>query len=255
MKRWNILQLIALITSTALLSIGNSHASAQQDEARLIANLEELMIFLSAAQSAATGNQDLINDPELGDKGITGKMVITEALNNYKEKTGGRFLTPGSNDLFYQARKAMLSAVKSVVDEAQPVINAKGVGFKGFIPAVFRSQVSIKFSDKMAGKITFKATAPNQLLRNKYHVPDSWEANVLTSVFESATHSKGESYTERSQHNGKNAYRYMKPMYYKPGCLSCHGNPKGSIDITGGKREGGKLGQLAGAMSFVIYTE
>ncbi|QKQ27474.1 hypothetical protein [Candidatus Reidiella endopervernicosa] len=41
----------------------------------------------------------------------------------------------------------------------------------------------------------------------------------------------------------------------KPASLSCHGNPKGSIDITGGKREGGKLGQLAGAMSFVIYTE
>ena len=36
-------------------------------------------------------------------------------------------------------------------------------------------------------------------------------------------------------------------------CLKCHGEPKGAKDITGGKKEGGKLGELGGAISFVLY--
>ena len=36
-------------------------------------------------------------------------------------------------------------------------------------------------------------------------------------------------------------------------CLNCHGDPKGELDITGGKKEGGQLGELGGAISVVIY--
>jgi hypothetical protein len=35
-------------------------------------------------------------------------------------------------------------------------------------------------------------------------------------------------------------------------CLSCHGEPRGDRDITGGKKEGQKEGDLAGALSWTI---
>ncbi|MZG53965.1 MAG: DUF3365 domain-containing protein [Nitrospinae bacterium] len=56
------------------------------------------------------------------------------------------------------------------------------------------------------------------------------------------------------KHKGKDAFRLILPEYYKQACLNCHGEPKGSKDITGGKKEGSKLGELGGAISFAIYN-
>ena len=61
-------------------------------------------------------------------------------------------------------------------------------------------------------------------------------------------------FTEDANHKGKPAFRLILPEYYKKACLNCHGEPKGEKDITGGKKEGGKLGELGGAISFVIYN-
>ena len=47
----------------------------------------------------------------------------------------------------------------------------------------------------------------------------------------------------------------MIPEYYGPSCLSCHGDPKGAPDITGGKKEGGKPDELGGAISVAIYVK
>ena len=44
----------------------------------------------------------------------------------------------------------------------------------------------------------------------------------------------------------------MVPIYQKDGCLTGHGKPKGSIDITGAVREGAELGDLAGAFSIIL---
>ena len=52
---------------------------------------------------------------------------------------------------------------------------------------------------------------------------------------------------------GKQAFRLILPEYYKESCLGCHGGPKGERDITGGKKEGGVLGELGGAISVAIY--
>jgi general secretion pathway protein A len=41
----------------------------------------------------------------------------------------------------------------------------------------------------------------------------------------------------------------MLPLYYEPACLHCHGGPKGERDISGYTKEGGKEGELAGAIS------
>jgi Protein of unknown function (DUF3365) len=44
----------------------------------------------------------------------------------------------------------------------------------------------------------------------------------------------------------------MDPEYAGPSCLGCHGTPKGGKDITGGRKEGWKEGDLAGAISLTL---
>jgi hypothetical protein len=51
------------------------------------------------------------------------------------------------------------------------------------------------------------------------------------------------------------ANRLLIPEYSEASCLAGHGAPRHSTDITGGKREGGKLGDLGGAISAAIYLK
>ena len=64
---------------------------------------------------------------------------------------------------------------------------------------------------------------------------------------------KGKAFSEQASVDGKGAFRFILPEYYGESCLSCHGTPKGERDITGGKKEGGVLGELGGAISLIIF--
>jgi hypothetical protein len=143
--------------------------------------------------------------------------------------------------------------VEEVMGEAQGMINEQGKGFKGFLPAVFGARVASKFSEAMAGKFAIKLTAPKAYVRNRANRPDEWENQVIETQFKSPSYERGSAYSENAQVKGRNAYRYILPEYYGPSCLACHGDPKGEVDITGGKKEGGKLDELGGAISLVVY--
>jgi hypothetical protein len=45
----------------------------------------------------------------------------------------------------------------------------------------------------------------------------------------------------------------MVPEYYAASCLTCHGSPKGEMDITGYPKEGAKLDDLGGVISITLY--
>ncbi len=47
----------------------------------------------------------------------------------------------------------------------------------------------------------------------------------------------------------------MVPLFYKEHCLACHGEPKGARDKTGHPNEGGKLGEIGGAISVRIHVQ
>ena len=91
-------------------------------------------------------------------------------------------------------------------------------------------------------------------MRNRANRPDKWEANIIENKFKDPGYEKNKVFVGDAKHKGKPAFRLILPEYYKKACLNCHGEPKGSKDITGGKKEGGKLGELGGAISFVIYN-
>jgi hypothetical protein len=42
------------------------------------------------------------------------------------------------------------------------------------------------------------------------------------------------------------------PLFYTKACLSCHGKPKGELDISGYEKEGFKEGDLGGAISVIL---
>ena len=72
-----------------------------------------------------------------------------------------------------------MDAIVEVVDANQAAINAKGVGFKAFIPAVFARLVNEAFEHRAAGEASIKVTAPVDLVRNRKALPDAWERQVI----------------------------------------------------------------------------
>ncbi|PCJ99344.1 MAG: histidine kinase [Zetaproteobacteria bacterium] len=213
---------------------------------------KDMATLFRSARGVIAKNQKHINDPEVGDKGLSADVVVTKALENYKNATGHdlEIVAGTQSGTFLQAE---LDAIRSVMDENQDLINEKGKGFKGFLPAIFAAHVASKTSETLAGKAEIKLTAPKEFVRNRKNRPDKWEHNIIETMFKSPDHPKDKTFSENTEKKGKKAFRFILPEYYKEGCLGCHGEPKGELDITGGKKEGGKLGQLGGAISVTIY--
>jgi hypothetical protein len=136
---------------------------------------------------------------------------------------------------------------REVVDEAQQVINRQGVGFKGFLHAVFARRVGEHFYKKTG--VRMKLTGIEY--RNPDNRPDDFEEEVLR-MFMDPRHPKDQVYVRSTMLDGRPVLRMMDPEYAVASCLSCHGLPKGERDITGMKKEGWKEGDFAGASSLVL---
>ncbi len=237
----NLLLPILLLTSpfTSSVSVANPMADSGN----------ELTTLYRAARKVISKNQALINEKRSG-KDLTADFVIKKTLMNYKDASG-KDLDMANDPM--GGKKAMLAAVRSVMDGAQDLINDSDVGFKGFLPAIFARQVGTAFGKNTGGKVTIKLTAPKKYVRNRANRPDKWETVVISSKFAQADYEKGKPFYENADVKGKPAFRYILPEYYSESCLGCHGTPKGSLDITGGKKEGGVLGELGGAISLTIF--
>jgi hypothetical protein len=142
---------------------------------------------------------------------------------------------------------SLLDSEKEVVTEAQMVINKQGIGFKGFLPAVFARKTGERFFKKTGVKLRLTGLD----YRNPGNKPDDFEQEVLR-MFADPRHPKGQQYVKTTMVAGKPVLRVMDPEYAGATCLSCHGSPKGERDITGMKKEGWKEGDLAGAISLTL---
>ena len=211
---------------------------------------ERLTTLFRAARKVMSDNQHTINDRTIGFKGITAQTIIEQTSDVYELETGVRL------DLqkLTQTEQLLIDAMRVVLNNNQQLINEKGIGFKGFLPAIFAGQVARYFNKSTGGKITIKLTAPKDYIRNFLNKPDIWENRVIEEYFRANKISKGQPYFEEEKVLGKKAFRFILPEYYDASCLGCHGVPKGSLDITGHPREGGKLYELGGAISLVIYN-
>ncbi len=249
LARSGLIGTLVLLLLAALGPAGALAATAQDDE-RTAAMLADM---LRAARTVVAQHQDLINDPDIGDKGLTGEVILDEATVSFREATGIDLATlePGSRDARLMA--ALQDAIREITDEHQATINAKGIGLKGFIPAVVGRLVSQRFNEKVGDEALMRVTAPPELVRNRKARPDPWEASAIEAKFKSPDWPTGHTFADLAIVEGREAYRILVPEYYAAGCLTCHGEPQGEIDITGYPKEGGQLGQLGGVISITLF--
>jgi hypothetical protein len=149
--------------------------------------------------------------------------------------------------------KLQIESITEVIDDNQSIINKPGIGFKGFVPAVFGRLVNERFREKIGKEAEVKVTAPVELVRNRKALPDDWEVEIINTKLSSPDWPKNKVFSQLAEKNRRPAYRVLVPEYYSKNCLSCHGEPKGEIDVTGYPKEGGKLGQLGGIISISLY--
>jgi len=237
---------LALATAASALA---AMPSAEEDAA--IAR--SLATMLQEARTVISNNQDLINDPELGDKHLTGQVVLDDAVKGYEKTTGSDPRKIDANSRQGRLLRAMMDAIVAATDENQATINETGTGFKGFIPAVFARLVSEDFNQMAKGDAEVKVTAPAELVRNRKARPDAWEAEIIMAKLLDPQWPKGQSYSAVVDTNSRPAFRVTVPEYYAASCLVCHGSPKGEMDLTGYPKEGGKLGDLGAVISITLY--
>jgi Protein of unknown function (DUF3365) len=239
-----------LALCVALVPYALASAAPAEDDMTIAQSLAEM---LRDARTVISDQQDLINDPQLGDKHLIGEVVLDQAIARYSKDTGvdPRKLDPASR----QGRllRAMMAAIVEVVDDNQPTINEQGTGFKGFIPAVFARMVAESFDHLAKGEAEIKVTAPVELVRNRKARPDPWEAEIIEKRLLDPAWAPGQPFSAEVETNGRPAFRVAVPEYYVESCLACHGSPKGEMDVTGYPKEGGKLNDLGAVISITLY--
>jgi hypothetical protein len=236
--------LIMVAVGMATISLSWCTTARAASEAEAVA--EHLIELVNIGRVVVLEHQDTINDAAKAEKGFTADFVADQVMERFKKKTKIDLRVPNvvPQANFYLA---LVEAEREVVDEAQPVINRQGVGFKGFLHAVFARRVGENFYRKSG--VRMKLTGVNY--RNPNNKPDDFEEEVLR-MFSDPRHPKGQSYVRNTVFDGRPVLRVIDPEYAAASCLSCHGAPRGERDITGMKKEGWKEGDLAGAISLVL---
>jgi hypothetical protein len=126
-------------------------------------------------------------------------------------------------------------------------------GDQGFIVQVGDRTPIAFLREVLESEAIVKVTAPEALIRNRKSRPDDWEAAIIRDKLLRPDWPKGQMVTELGTSQGRSAFRFATPEYYAPSCLSCHGAPKGQIDITGYPKEGASDGDLGGVISVTLF--
>lgn len=248
--RWLRIGLAVCLAAALNAGAGNLVVADEGEDLDIALSLAGL---LRSARAVLSANQELINDPALGDKGLSGEVVLKKVIDDYVAATGmdPRDLDPNSRK--GRLMSAQMAAIVEVMDEHQSTINKPGLGFKGFVPAVFARLVNENFQVRVGDEAAIKVTAPRDLVRNRKALPDPWEDQIIEQQLKSPTWPRGQYYSAETSSSGRQAFRILIPEYYSEGCLSCHGELKGEIDWTGYPKEGGKLGEFGGVISITLY--
>jgi len=234
------------------LCIGLSPAAVFAAAADDIETGRLLAVLHDSGRVTVGANQQLINDPDKGDKGFRPDVFEKQVIAKFKDRTKVDLDNLKKEKVPELAKKLLpqlVEVMKQVVADYQVVINRQGVGFKGFIPATFGTLVAKKFSDKTGVYLKQTQNPP----RNPKNTPDEFELKVLAKFAEVSYPREGEKIISESVDGGKTV-RVMLPLFYGKGCLPCHGDPKGEKDISGYMKEGAKEGDSGGAISVKIVS-
>lgn len=239
---------IILGVCAAMLGASVSFATAEQEsEVREAGRL--LAVLLDSGRVVIGRNQELINDPDKGDKGFTPGVFAQQTIALFKERTRHDLTNLPAANMPAMAKpllERLLEEGKKTVASYQPVINLKGVKYKGLIPATFGTETGARF--QAWSGVYLKQTAPEHLLRNPKNKPDVLEIAAMQKMADPDFPRNGEQILSMVIDEGRTLH-IVFPLFYGKACMDCHGSPKGERDITGYPREGAKEGELGGAIS------
>lgn len=252
-----VLVMLACTLLPMLASFGLFANSATADVAGQVQEditiARSLAIMLQAGRSVISRNQERINNASIGDKGLTGESVLFESLRIYQERAGVDPRSIDASSRHGRLLRLMTESIVEVMSNNQRIINVQGIGFKAFIPATFARLVTEEFGKRAVGEAEIKVTAPPDLVRNRKSRPDDWELRVIAEKLALPTWPRGQTYAEVVEAKGRQAVRVATPEYYEASCMSCHGRPKGEVDITGYPKEGASDGDLGGVISITLF--
>lgn len=225
------------------------------DKMELSETARLLAVLLDCGRVVVGRAQATINNPRLEDKGFS-SIVFEGQLRK-------EFLARTRHDLHNLAAAPMPARVKPLllrlaffmqeaVHEAQHDINKKGIGFKGFIPATFGTQVAEHFTKDTGLKLR-QIGPPQTEPRNPNNKPDEQEELLLYAIQKNHPRVGDHVVVQQLADNG--GVRVLLPLFYNKQCLACHGGPKGDVDISGYEKEGYKEGDLGGAISIVVPVQ
>ncbi|MCW5799452.1 MAG: DUF3365 domain-containing protein [Nitrospira sp.] len=229
----------------------NVSVAADNAESDVSETARLLAILLDSGRVAIGRNQALINDPSNAQTAFTSDLFAAQTTAIFKERTGHNLDDLSNANVPALAKRLLerlLMESQKTVESYQPVLNMKGLKYKGLIPATFGTETATRFQ-KWSG-VYMKQTAPEHLLRNANNKPDSFEEEHMKELSEASFERNKE--TVISKVDGGNSVRVLLPLFYEKTCLSCHGEPKGERDISGYSKEGGREGELGGAISVKI---
>jgi len=231
-------------------SLGTPFSWAEaQKESDVRESSRLLAVLLDSGRVVIGRNQELINDPDKGDKGFTPEVFAQQTIALFKERAGHDLTNLPTAQVPAMTKpllERLLEESKKTVATYQKVINLKGMKYKGLIPATFGTETGARF--QAWSGVYLKQTAPEHLLRNPKNKPDALEIAAMQKMGEPAFPRDGEQILSEVGDEGKSLHVYL-PLFYGKACLSCHGSPKGERDMTGYPREGAKEGELGGAIS------
>ena len=248
---YGVIAMFAIALSGTAVGDFSVRAADDSDEEAKIA--KSLAAMVNAGLAVIAKNQELIDNPNIADKGFDGKTALAQALQHYLAETGVDALKIDPNSRHGRLLGAETNAIVEVMEAHQKTSNRSGIGFKGFIPFTFGRLIIESFGKGAGGDAEIKITAPPELVRNRKSRPDSWETATIREKLLSASWPRGQAYSAVAESKGRPAFRTIVPIYYSASCLQCHGSPKGETDVTGYPKEGAREGDLGGLISITLF--
>ncbi len=251
MAVWRPLAAICALGALVAASEGAGASGVEPAKAEAVEVARLLALLLDSGRVVLAERQSQLNDPSVSDKGFTTAVFEGEVVEEFLQRSGGldlaRLEAAKISEQGKQLLWSLMAAGKEVVQEKQPVLNEKFLGYKNLIPATWGTWTTKKFSQRTKARL--KQTALD--FRNPNNAPDAFETRVLKLFADSNYPRAGERVLTEVTEDGK-AVRLMLPLFHKKECLVCHGTPKGDIDISGFRKEGHAEGESAGAISVTI---
>ena len=214
-----------------------------------------LAVLLDSGRVVLGRAQPTINNPRIGDKGFSSSVFEGQLRAEFQTRTRHDLHNLAVAPMPESAKHLLLRLaffMQKAVHDVQPDINKKGIGFKGFIPATFGTQVAYSFSKDTGLKLR-QIGPPGTEPRNPDNKPNEQEEQLLYAV--QKNHPRVGDHIVEQQLADIRGVRVMLPLFYSKQCLACHGNPKGQVDISGYPKEGFKEGDLGGAISIVLSAQ